>query len=127
MEYVAIVTCLALIQTFVFAAQVGQQRAKHGVPAPAMLGAPEFERAYRAHQNTVEQLILFIPGLWIFASYWSAEVAAGIGLAFVISRQMYRNAYVGDASKRGPGFIIGAASTAILVLGGLVGAVMNLL
>ena len=29
MEYVAIITALALIQVFVFAVQVGQQRVKH--------------------------------------------------------------------------------------------------
>ena len=126
MEYVAIVTCLALIQTFVFAAQVGQQRGKHGVAAPAITGAPEFERAFRAHQNTLEQLILFIPGLWIFASYWSAEVAAGLGLVFVITRQLYRNAYVAEPKRRGKSFVIGTTALASLVLGGLFGAVYNL-
>ena len=69
MEYVAIVTCLALLQAFVFAVQVGQQRARHNVKAPAITGAPEFERAFRVHQNTLEQLIIVIPSLWIFSSY----------------------------------------------------------
>ena len=126
MEYVAIVTCLALIQSFVFAIQVGQQRVKHDVRAPATTGAPEFERAFRVHQNTLEQLIIVIPALWIFASYWKAEVAAAIGLVFVISRQVYRNAYLADPAGRSTGFGIGAAAMIVLLLGGLVGAVMNL-
>lgn len=127
MEYVAIVTSLALIQVFVFAWQVGQQRVKHGVRAPEVHGAPEFERAFRVHQNTVEQLIVFVPSLWIFASYWRADVAAGLGLVFVISRQVYRKAYIEDPAKRSAGFGIGAAATMVLMLGGLAGAVMNLL
>ena len=126
MEYVAIVTCLALIQSFVFAVQVGQQRVKHNVRAPDISGDPEFERAFRVHQNTLEQLIIVIPALWIFASYWKAEVAAVIGLIFVISRQVYRNAYLADPAKRSTGFGIGAAAMTVLLLGGLVGAVMNL-
>ena len=127
MEFVAIVTTLALLQVFVFAFQVGQQRVKHDVKAPAVQGAPEFERAFRVHQNTIEQLIIFVPALWIFASYWRADVAAGLGLIFVIARQVYRNAYIEDPAKRSAGFGIGAAAMTILMLGGLVGAVMNLI
>ena len=127
MEFVAIVTSLALLQVFVFAYQVGQQRVKHGVRAPEVHGAPEFERAFRVHQNTIEQLVIFIPALWIFASYWRADIAAGLGLVFVISRQVYRNAYIADPAKRSAGFGVGAAAMTILMLGGLVGAVMNLI
>jgi glutathione S-transferase len=126
-EYVAIVTSLALIQAFVFAWQVGQQRVRHEVRAPAVHGAPEFDRAFRVHQNTVEQLVIFIPALWIFASYWRADIAAGIGLVFVVSRQVYRKAYIEDPAKRSAGFGVGAAAMTVLMLGGLAGAVMNLL
>jgi len=127
MEYVAIVTVLALLQLFVFAIQVGQQRIKHGVRAPAISGAPEFDRAFRVHQNSMEQLVIFVPALWIFASYWRADVAAGIGLVFLIGRQVYRNAYIADPAGRSAGFGIGAAAMTVLMLGALVGAVMNLL
>lgn len=126
MDYVAIVTSLALLQAFYFAVQVGQQRAKHGISAPATSGHADFERAFRAHQNTLEQLIIVVPAMWIFASYWRPEIAAGVGLMFIIGRQIYRSAYVGDPARRGAGFTIGAIATAILLLGSLVGAVMNL-
>ena len=127
MEYVAIVTALALIQVFVFAVQVGAQRGKHGVKAPATSGPPEFERAFRVHENTVEQLVIFLPSLWLFATYWRADIAAGLGLLFVIGRQVYRGAYIRDPDKRSAGFGIGALATVILLLGGLVGAIMSLL
>ena len=127
MEYVAIVTVLSLLQVFVFAIQVGQQRAKHGVNAPATTGPAEFERAFRVHENTIEQLIIFLPAMWIFATYWRADVAAALGVVFIIGRQIYRNAYLADPAKRSTGFSIGALAMTILLLGGLVGAVMNLL
>ena len=127
MEYVAIVTILALLQVFVFAFQVGQQRVRHDVKAPAVTGPAEFERSFRVHQNTVEQLIIFLPALWIFATYWRADVAAGLGLVFIVGRQIYRSAYLKDPAGRSAGFGIGALAMMILLVGGLVGAVMNAL
>ena len=127
MELVAIVTALALLQVFVFAIQVGQARVKHGVNAPATSGPPEFERVFRVHENTVEQLIIFVPSLWLFATYWRADVAAALGMVFIIGRQVYRSAYIGDPAKRSAGFSIGAIAMTILLLGGLVGAVMAML
>ena len=127
MEYVAIVTTLALIQAFYFGVKVGLQREAHGINAPATSGHPDFERAFRVQQNTIEQLIVVVPGLWIFATYWQPEIAAGLGLVFVIGRQIYSSAYMGDPSKRTIGFSIGALATVILLVGSLVGAIMNLL
>ena len=127
MELVAIVTALALLQAFVFAFQVGQARVKYEVSAPMVSGPPEFERAFRVHQNTLEQLVIFVPSLWMFAYFLRADVAAGIGLVFVIARQVYRGAYLGNPDNRSAGFGIGATAMMILLIGGLVGAVIDLL
>jgi len=127
MELVAIVTALALLQVFVFAFQVGQARVKTGVRAPAMTGAPEFERACRAHQNTIEQVVIFVPALWMFANYVRPDIAAGLGIVFIIARQIYRGAYIADPAKRSMGFGLGALAMMILLVGGLVGAVMSVL
>lgn len=127
MELLVIVTSIALLQVFVFAIQVGSARVKYGVNAPAISGAPEFDRAFRAHQNTLEQLILLIPSMWMFAQFWRADIAAGLGLVFVVGRQIYRSSYIKDPAERSMGFSIGALATVILLLGGLVGAVMELL
>lgn len=126
MDYVAIVTTIALMQAFYFAVKVGQQRVKQGVNAPATSGHPDFDRAFRVHQNTLEQLIIVIPSLWVFAVYWPPELAAGLGAFFIIGRQVYRGAYIGDPAKRSAGFGIGALATGILLIGSLVGAVMAL-
>ena len=126
MELIAIVTGLALLQSFLFAFQVGQARVKHGVAAPAMAGQPEFDRAFRIHANTVEQLIIFVPGLWMFGYYVNEPIGAGIGALFIIGRFVYRNAYLSEPNRRSAGFGIGALSMVVLVLGGMIGAAMNL-
>ena len=127
MEYVAIVTALALLQVFVFAFQVGQARVKYDVKAPAMSGPPEFERAFRVHENTVEQLVIFLPSIWMCAYFWRPDVAAGAGLLFVIARQVYRSAYLKDPAGRSAGFGLTALAMMILLIGALVNAVIDLL
>ncbi|MDX1404373.1 MAG: MAPEG family protein [Woeseiaceae bacterium] len=127
MELIAIVTGLAVLQSFLFAFQVGQARVKHGIDAPAMSGAPGFDRAFRVHANTVEQLVIFIPGLWMFGYYVHELIGAIIGVVFIIGRFMYRSSYLNDPGKRAPGFGMGALSMAVLVIGGMIGAGLKLI
>ena len=124
MEAIAIVTALALIQLFAFGFLVGKARGKYGVSAPAITGNANFEREFRVHQNTLEQLVAVIPAMWMFGMYVHALTAAGLGLVFVISRFIYRNAYLSDPKSRSPGFGIGAACTITLVVGSLIGAAL---
>ncbi len=125
MEPLAVVTALAVFQAFSFAFLVGRQRAKHGVVAPAITGEAEFERAFRIHQNTVEQMVIFLPALWMFGYYVHAQIGAGLGLLFVISRLIYRRSYLTDPTSRTAGFGIGALTMMILLFGGLIGAVQS--
>ena len=125
MEAVAIVTVLALMQTFYFAVQVGQARVKHEIDAPTTAGNTEFECVYRVHQNTLEQIVLFVPALWIFGNFVHWLAAAGLGLLFIIARFVYRAAYINNPSSRSLGFGLGALSMAVLMLGGLIGAAMS--
>lgn len=124
MEAIAIVTALALSQVIVFSYLVGKARGKYGVSAPAISGNPNFEREFRVHQNTLEQLVVVIPAMWMFGMYVHALTAAGLGLVFVISRFVYRNAYLSDPKSRSPGFTIGAVCTITLVVGSLIGAAL---
>lgn len=127
MEAIAIVTILAALQVFWFAFQVGSARVKSGVKAPDCTGAPEFERANRVHQNTVEQYVLVIPAMWIFGFYVHELIAAGFGLVFIVARLIYRGAYLKDPAGRSAGFGIGALAFAVLAIGGLIGAAMKML
>jgi glutathione S-transferase len=126
-EAIAIVTILALMQGFLFAVQVGQARVKHRILAPAISGNAEFERSFRVHQNTLEQLVIFIPALWIFGSYLNELAGAVLGMLFIVGRFVYRASYLKDPATRSLGFGLGALATAILLVGGLTGAVMKML
>jgi len=126
-EYTAIVTLLALMQFMLFSIQVGAMRGKHGVIAPAITGHPQFERMFRVQQNTMEQLVVFVPALWIYAHLVNPLWGAGIGLFFVIGRFIYRAAYLKDPDSRSNGFTIGVLATAVLLVWSLVAAVMSLI
>lgn len=126
MALVAIVVALALIEFVAFGLQVGQARGRYGVKAPATTGHDLFDRYYRVHQNTGEQLLVFLPSLYLFAAYVSAPLAALLGLGFVVGRALYARGYVADPEKRGPGFLIGFVATLLLLLGGLGGALWSL-
>jgi len=124
MALVAVVAALALIEYSVFALQVGQARQRYGVKAPATSGHDLFERHYRVQQNTLEQLVVFLPSLYLFAAFVSGWVAALLGLAFVVGRAIYARGYLADPEKRSAGFLIGFAASNVLLLGGLLGALV---
>jgi glutathione S-transferase len=126
MTYVDIVTALALLQYLLFGWKVGSARERYGVRAPAVSGHEIFERRFRVQQNTLEQLIAFLPGLYLFARYWHPVWGAAIGVVYLLGRELYSAAYVRDPSKRGTGFGLSFVAVAVLVLGGLCGAVRTL-
>jgi glutathione S-transferase len=104
--YTTATTLLVLLHYFVVTAQVGQARAKYGIKAPAVTGDERFERAYRVQMNMVEQLIFFLPSLWLCALLLSDKVAAAGGIIWMIGRIVYGLTYVKDPAKRGPGISV---------------------
>ncbi len=125
MRYVDIVTALAVLQYLVFGFKVGSARERYGVRAPAVTGHEIFERRFRVQQNTLEQLIAFLPGLYLFGRYWHPVWGAAIGVVYLVGRELYSAAYVRDPAKRGPGFGLSFLAVAVLVVGGLCGAVLT--
>jgi len=126
MAYVDIVTALALLQFIVFGFKVGQARGRYGIKAPAVTGHEVFERCFRVQQNTLESLIVFLPGLYLFSHYWWPLVAVALGVVYLIGRELYSAGYVKDPAKRGAGYGLSFLPSVILVLGGLIGAVRSL-
>jgi uncharacterized membrane protein YecN with MAPEG domain len=124
MEPVALVLALALIEYFAFGILVGRARGQYGVEAPATTGHPIFERYHRVHQNTLEQLVIFVPALWMFGVYASAPIAALLGLVFIAGRFVYLRGYVQDPKKRSTGTMITLLAQAVLLVGGAVGALL---
>src|SRR5271154_4182263 len=124
--YTAAVTLLALLVYFLITGSVARARAKYGVKAPAVTGNEHFERAYRVQMNTLEQMALFLPALWLYAAYVSDRGAAVGGLIWVVGRVIYALAYVRDPASRGPGAMISLIAAAGLWLGAAYGVVRAL-
>jgi uncharacterized membrane protein YecN with MAPEG domain len=117
------VTVLTLILYLVITINVGRARGKYKVPVPQTSGDPDFERVFRVQQNTLEQLILFLPSLWLFSLFVSPIWGAGIGAFWIIGRILYAWGYYQAAEKRSIGFGINSLSILVLLVGSLVGII----
>jgi hypothetical protein len=127
MAYVDIVTALAVLQFIVFGFRVGAARGRYGVKAPAVTGNEIFERHFRVHMNTLEQLVAFLPGIYLFARYFNPLVAAALGVVYLVGRELYAFTYVKDPAKREVGYGMTFLPMVILVAGGLIGAIRSIL
>jgi len=125
MAYVDIVTALALLQLVVFGFKVGRARGLYAVKAPAITGNEIFERHFRVQQNTLELLIVFLPGLYLFSRYFDPRWAAALGAVYLVGREVYAASYVRNPDSRGPGYGLSVFPAIILVVGGLLGAVLH--
>lgn len=126
MHFVALVILLALMQYLFFVAMVGKARGQYSISPPATTGNEMFERIYRVQQNTLEQLIIFIPALYLFALYIHALSAAGIGVFFLLGRMVYYRSYIADPATRGTGMLIGFFAYLVLMIGSLIGIILAL-
>jgi glutathione S-transferase len=116
-RYTALVTIAMLVTYLWTGVEVGKARRRHGVKAPATTGPDDFNRVFRAHANTLEQLALMLPALWLFA-YATRDAWAGLlGLVWIAGRVIYVRAYSQAADTRGTGFLIGFAAFAVACLG----------
>jgi len=127
MALVAIVIALALLEYSVFGILVGKARGTYDISAPAVTGNTVFESYYRVQQNTLELLIAFIPGMLMFGYYVRADIAAALGVIYIIGRVVYLKAYISEPKSRGLGFILSYLPIQILVIGGLIGAILELI
>ena len=105
---VAAVTLLTVLLYSGTILLVGLARWRHGIEAPAVTGHPAFERAYRVQTNTLEQMPVFLPSLWLAALYCSDTVAAILGLLFLLFRVLYAVLYLRASAHRGWGYVPGA-------------------
>ena len=117
----AIDTLLGVFVTMLMAGRVGYLRGKLKIEAPAITGHPSFERGHRTHMNTVENLILFVPLLWVASYFYGGQVPFWIGLVWVLSRVLYAWGYSQNNTQlRGPGAGLGFLSLfALLILGAI--------
>jgi len=121
MAYVHLVIVCALLEFLLFGYAVGRARSRYNVPAPAMSGHEVFDRYFRAQMNTLEQLVVFLPSIWLFAHYINAWAAVALGVVFILGRALYFRGYVQSAESRHAGFTLSAIPNVTLLVGALIG------
>ena len=126
MSLVHLVVALALVEFFVFTWAVGRARVRYNVPAPATTGNAVFECYFRVQMNTLEQLVIFVPSVVIFAHYWGALLAAALGALFIIGRAIYFYGYTRAPERRHVGFLVSSVPNLALLIGSIVGAIHGL-
>jgi len=84
-----VVTLAALITYQGTAMAVGQARVQHKVMPPATTGPEPFECALRVQQNTLEQLVFFLPTFWLAALLGPESWASLLGFIWVGGRVAY--------------------------------------
>ena len=123
MPLVHLVIGLALVEFFLFGWAVARARARYHVPAPATSGHEVFDRYFRVQMNTLEQLVVFIPAVLLFARYVNAYAAAALGVLFIIGRWVYFQGYVKSPQDRHVGFVLTACANVPLVSGAIIGSI----
>ena len=112
--YTSFITLLTILLMFGLTFNVGRARGKFQVRAPAVSGHEHFERAYRIQLNTIENVLMFLPALWLYAIFIGDKGAGDSGVIWLIARAWYAIAYQLNPAKRGFAFLI-----SILVVAGL--------
>jgi len=102
----ALMTLLALLWYVITGFYVGRAHGKYNIAAPAMTGHPALERAVRVQMNTLEQMVAFLPAMWLYAWFGNPRWAAIACAVWIVGRMIYAFGYWADEKKRGPGFTI---------------------
>lgn len=123
----ALVTLLICLLMFATGVNVGRARGLYGIKAPAVTGHELFERAYRIQMNTLENAVLVLPALWLYAGFVDDRGAAVMGAVWLVARIWYAIAYQNDPAKRGPSFGLSMLAFAGLAAGALWGVVKMLM
>jgi len=125
-QWPSLITWLTLLLLAGLAIDVGRARRRYGVRAPATSGNEQFERVYRAHMNTLENTVVFLPALWLAAWYWKPTWASVCGAVWLIGRVWYATSYARNPKRRSAAFSLSTAACGVLIGGSAVGWVRTL-
>jgi glutathione S-transferase len=125
----ALATIIAIIVYFSQSIVVAIGRSKHGVPVPKTMGHnDDFDRKWRVHYNTLEQMPVFLPLLWIFSLTSSPLIAGWLGIAWSVGRIGYMVGYYKSAKGRSnPIAYLSSIAVLVLLIGSIWSVVAGLL
>lgn len=120
----ALVTIGISLFTMYLAFHVWSARRKHKSKAYEHTDNKEVLIAMRAHMNTIENSIVFLPLLWVATVFSSALVAGSIWVVWFIARVCYGLLYLAEPKRRQIPFMVSLLCIFITALLGLYGICM---
>lgn len=122
-------TIVAVIVYFSQSIFVAVGRSKYGVPVPKTMGHnDDFDRVWRVHYNTLEQMPIFLPLMWIFALTVSSFYAFVFGILWSIGRIAYMVGYYKSVKGRhNPIEILSSVSLLVFLVGSLWAVISGLI
>jgi glutathione S-transferase len=97
--------------------QVSASRYKHKIQAPKTTGNEEFESTYRAHLNYLENLVIFLPLMWIAGMRFNSNIVFLITcVVWLVSKYTFSIAYSKNMSMKIKLFSNIPSTVAVLVL-----------
>jgi len=120
--FASLATLLVAAVYFALTINVGRARLRLKIAAPAVTGHPEFERRYRVQMNTVEQIVLLLPVLWLCAIWVGDVPAAAGGALWSLGRVLYAIGYYRAPEKRSVGFALSMLPVVTMFIAALVAA-----
>jgi len=118
---IGLVTLLTVLLLLTMMALVGRARGRYNVKAPATTGPDGFERTFRVQMNTQESALMFLPALWVAASFGLPWLAALFGAVWLLARTWYAAAYINPARSRAVPFVLSVLALLALLVQGLWG------
>lgn len=125
MQAAVLLVMLALLQYIYFVLITGFGRGKYNIKAPATSGNETWECLYRVQQNTLEQIVIFIPATLTFSYYVSAIWVLVPGIGYLVGRQVFAILYVRNPPKRGLGMMMTLLSNLALIIGTIIGVALS--
>jgi glutathione S-transferase len=125
MHWTGWTTLAALMLYFWVSYNAGRARVTYKVAAPSMAGPLAFQSIQRVQANTVEQMLLFLPALWMCAYFFSDRWAALGGVVWIVGRIVYALAYYRNPAKRSLGFGLTLLASVGLMAGAALGLLLH--
>jgi len=126
LSVVTLIMVLAVVEVMVLGFLVTRARETYGVRAPATAGHPAWERLNRAHQNSIEQLVLFMPLFLAYCFNTGLQTGILLGIVYLIARILYAVGYVRDPDRRAAGAFLTFAVQVWLAVGAVISLVLKI-
>jgi uncharacterized membrane protein YecN with MAPEG domain len=120
----SIATVLAVLVALWTGILVARTRRRLGIHPPVMTGSPDLDCALRVQGNTLEQIVIFLPSLWLAALYFQGWIPSLLGLVWCTGRVIFALTYKpANPGKRFVGFQLTIFPTLILIVLAIIGIV----